>query len=478
MFQVKPLSQMDPSWKNTLLGLDQTSTIGKYGCLLTSMTMVANGFGANETPASMNDKMKAVSGFIDDLVIPGAMPAAIPQVRFSKRVQCNNPPAPIGEIDAALGAGLPVIVKVDYAPVSGIQDHWIVLLDKQGDDYLIQDPWPYPAETGPVLLTKRYGFAGSPDHIILDTLFYTGSAQPAKPAPPANPKPLPANALVIYAIADGLAVRTQPLVNDQTLIERIGMGSKLIVLEDAAGARAKVGQQNNWLNVQVDGDGQQGMVAAWYVSLNAQEVPQVPVQNPPATPPADPAKPSGLVVYAATDGLAVRTQNVISPATLLKRVPLNTQFVSQETDAQTIAKIGVDGQWLSVQDVGGTHGMVAAWYIALKPQDPTLGVTPVPPTPAVPVAPPAPKPGAALTVRTTDEGVALRSTAVISPSTLIKRFAIGADLVVLEDPAQASAKIGVVNQWINVRDISGSVGYIAAWYVVKSPLPAGTANIT
>ena len=47
MFTVQPLSQMDPRWKDNKLGLDRTSTIGKYGCLLTSMTMVANGFGFN-----------------------------------------------------------------------------------------------------------------------------------------------------------------------------------------------------------------------------------------------------------------------------------------------------------------------------------------------------------------------------------------------------------------------------------------------
>jgi hypothetical protein len=406
------------------------------------------------------------------------MPAAIPQVRFNKRIQCNNPPAPMGEIDSALGAGLPVIIKVDYSPVGGIQDHWIVLVDKQGSDYLIQDPWPYPAETSPVLLTKRYGFAGSPDHIILDTLFYTGSAQSQKLVPPANPKPLPANALVVYSIADGLAVRTQPLVSDQTLIERIGMGAKLIVLEDPAAAQGKIGQQNTWLSVQVDADQQQGMVAAWYVSLNAQEVPQVPDQTHPVVPPVNAGKPAGLIVYAATDGLALRTQSVISPATLLKRVSLNTQFISQEPDGQTLAKIGVDGQWLSVMDVGGAHGVVAAWYLSSTPQDPTLGVLPVQPPPAVPVAQPLPRSGAPLTVRTTDEGVALRTAAVISPSTLIKRLSIGTDLVVLEDAAQASAKVGMVNQWLNVRDISGSVGFVAAWYVVKSPLPAGTANIT
>ncbi len=456
MFTVQPLSQMDPRWKDNKLGLDRTSTIGKYGCLLTSMTMVANGFGANETPASLNDKMKAVGGFIDDLIIPGAMPSVVPQVRYAKRIQCNNPPAPLGEIDAALAAGLPVIIKVDYSPISGVQDHWIVLVDKQGSDYIIQDPWPYPAETKKVLLTSRFGFAGGPDRVILDTLFFT-PAQVVKPKPPANPKAIPANALVVYAAADGLAVRSEIVVADQTLIERVGLGAKLIVLDDPVASQAKIGQVNSWLNVQVDADGVQGYVAAWYVNSGD----PAPVNPPPPPPPA------GLVVYSSVDGLAFRSQPQVGDATLIMRVPQNTSFAVNEPADSANAKIGVNGQWLKVQNVQGTVGYVAAWFVSRDQQPPSLGVTPTPTPPPPPATPP---PGA-LMVRTTDAGVALRSQAVISPATLIKRLDMGADLVVLET-GNPAAKIGQVNQWLNVRDITGVKGYVAAWYVVKSPLPA------
>lgn len=464
MFQLQPLSQMDPRWKSHLLGLDQVSTIGKYGCLLTSMTMVANGFGANETPDTMNDKMVAAHGFIDDLVYPGTMPAVIPQVKFGKRISCNNPPAPMIEIDSALAAGLPVIIKVDYSPVSGIQDHWIVLVDKVGNDYAIQDPWPYPAETRQVLLTSRYGFAGAPDHIILDTIFYTGIA--AKPAPPANPIPVPADPLVVYAAADQLAVRTQPQMVDSTLLERVPQGAKFLALEDKAAAQAKVGQVNSWIQVQVDADKVQGLVAAWYVTFTSPEAP-APV---PPQPPTD-SKTAPLVVYSTTDGLAFRSQPVIADANLLKRVSQGTQFSVLEAADPAKAKIGVQDQWLNVQDVQGGQGYVAAWYVSLTPAPPSLGVTPAPSAPVTP--PPAVPPGP-LAVRTTDAGLALRSQPVISPDTLVKRLAMDADLVVLEPADGALAKIGVTGQWLNVRDITGAAGYVAAWYVVKSPLPGPT----
>ena len=484
MFSVQPFSQMDPSWKDHKLGLDQSSTIGKFGCLLTCMTMVANGFGASETPVSLNDKMKSVGGFIQDLIIPGAMPQVVSQVRYNKRIQCNNPPAPLGEIDAALAAGLPVIIKVDYSPVAGIQDHWIVLVDKQGSDYVIQDPWPYPAETKKILLSGRFGFAGGPERVILDTLFFVPS-QVLKPKPPANPKAIPANALVVYAATDGLAVRSQALVADQTLLERVGLGAKLVVLEDPAAGQAKLGQVNSWLNVQVDMDGVQGYVAAWYLQAGAQAPvgpgPTPPVVTPPivtpppvtppvGTPPPVTPPPAGLVVYSSVDGLAFRSQPQVGDANLIMRVPQNTSFAVLEAADAALAKIGSVGQWLKVQNVQGSLGYVAAWYVARDPQSPSLGVTPQPPQPKPPVTPPG-----ALMVRTTDPGVALRSQPSISAATLLKRLDMGADLVVLET-GNPGAKVGVVNQWLNVRDISGVSGYVAAWYVVKSPLPAPAAG--
>jgi hypothetical protein len=65
--------------------------------------------------------------------------------------------------------------------------------------------------------------------------------------------------------------------------------------------------------------------------------------------------------------------------------------------------------------------------------------------------------------------LALRSQTVISQATLIKRLPLGAELVVVDPAGEAERKIGVVNEWIKVRDISGAEGYVAAWYVIKQP---------
>ena len=62
MFKTKNLYQNDERWKEARLG-DSDETIGGWGCLLTSVTMMLNGLGYDETPLTVNDKMKAVGGF-------------------------------------------------------------------------------------------------------------------------------------------------------------------------------------------------------------------------------------------------------------------------------------------------------------------------------------------------------------------------------------------------------------------------------
>ncbi|HSV86278.1 MAG TPA: hypothetical protein VLH85_06865, partial [Levilinea sp.] len=82
MFNVQPLSQQDPRWKDKYLGSSTDITIGQYGCLLTSMTMLANGLGYNETPASFNDKMLAGGGFSGGLIRPTRVGNVFPGMRI------------------------------------------------------------------------------------------------------------------------------------------------------------------------------------------------------------------------------------------------------------------------------------------------------------------------------------------------------------------------------------------------------------
>lgn len=453
MINIQPLSQMDPAWKNKRLGND-TITIGKFGCLLTSMTMVANSYGFKETPDTLNDKMKAAGGFQGALVIPAAMPNALPGIIYRNFIQCRNQPAPVVEIDAALAAGKPVIIEVDYSPAQGLQNHWVVLYARQGEDYLIRDPWPYPPEKKEVTLTSRYGFAGDVRDIIQGAVWIDsgGVAQPPKPKP--APKPIPATGYAVYAAVDGLALRTDPFVGDN-LIKRVPLNAKLIVTEPVGAAKEKIGTINQWLKVQDTDEGYEGYAAAWYVAAAPQSAP-LPEPAVPEKPPA--GQPAGLHLYTVIDGLALRSQPAISVANLIKFLPLNSQLLTLEPEAQAQQKLGVEGQWLKVRDIGGAEGYSAAWYLSTSRKEDALGAYKK-----------GDKPPTGLVVWPITEGLALRSQPVISEATLIKRFSLNTDLLVLEPADQAEKKLGVVNQWLKIKDLDGNQGYVAAWYVVKRP---------
>jgi hypothetical protein len=454
MFTVNPLSQNDPAWKSKRLGFDNSNTIGKWGCLLTCLAMVADRYGYDETPLSLNDKLKALGpnvGFMGALVIPASLPRVLPRLRFRNYIECHNSPAPLSDIDASLAAEMPVIVEVDYSPAPGLQNHWVVLYQKSGGDYLIRDPWPYPSDKTDIPLTVRFGFAGSSSSVIQAALWFDGpTAQP--PVDTGGPA-----TIQVVSIVDGLALRQQPFIGTDNLIGRLSIGSQLGVLDAEAEARPKIGVINQWLHVR-DPQGNIGYVAAWYVSLPDQPSSQPPVPTP------GPIVQTGenLIVQANVDGLALRTQPVVADNTLIKRLPFDSDFLVLEDVSGATQKLGKVDQWLKVQDVEGDQGFAAAWYLATIKQPP-LGprkdkkTSPAPPTTDK------------LVVRALVDGLNMRSQPQIAADNVVKLLPRDGELLVLEPSATALPKLGVEGQWMNVRDIEGDTGYVAAWYLVKRP---------
>lgn len=468
MFKTQNLYQNDEKWKKTSLG-NSSETIGGWGCLLTSVTMMLNGMGYNETPETVNEKMKASGGFQGAFFIPSVIPYVFPNVQYKSMQPCESFPAPVAQIDAAVAAGKPVILQVDWNKQAGIQTHFVLVKEKKGDDYVLYDPYKYGGD-GPdkeVLLTKRYKYNGATlETEVSAVLWFDGNAPPSPPEPKTTP--VPKDAMKLYVIEDDLALRADPSVGSY-LWKRMTAGSELLSLEDATTSKAKLGKQGQWIQVQ-DATGQQGYTAAWYVSDSKEPKPAAPMPAPtPSTTsaPAAPAAPTsasaakvpvppGAMELLPTEELAFRTQPVITDSTLIRRIPATEKLISLEPVDQTIKKVGVTGQWLNVQDQTGRQGFVAAWYVKYA-----SGATAQAQTPT---APP-PDPNAQVTVRTTIELVALRKKPVVDPSTLIEYLPIGTELTIIE-PGGVQ-KIGANNQWINVRGKLGTEGYIAAWFVAR-----------
>ncbi|MDY6878400.1 MAG: C39 family peptidase [Chloroflexota bacterium] len=362
----KQLYQNDPRWKDQVLGHGTGETIGVYGCLLTSMAMVANHFGGDETVASFNEKMKQKGGFQVQWVRPAMISSVQPNVKYQKRVQCSNQTAPLDEIDAALEGGSLVVVMIDRAPAPGIQGHWVVLHEKQGDDYLMWDPWE--KKGAPNTLTGRYSH-GTPAEIIQDVIWFGGepSAQAAeKPATPAAPAPAPtagkkpttdpSEPLVVHPLVDGLKMRRQPQIGPSNIIKQLPTSARLIAL-DPASARAKIGQHGEWMHVR-DIEEDKGYVAAWYVTPAAD--PSLGVQKKETA--NKPTPPTKLVVKTTTEDVALRTQPQVGENTLIERLPFPTELLVTES-GDAASKIGVYDQWLQVHTLDGTKGYVAAWYV-------------------------------------------------------------------------------------------------------------------
>ena len=459
---MKQFSQTDPQWKNQLLGYDQTATIGGYGCLLTSFAMCATYYGAeNVTPVSLNNDMKAVGGFQAGtaFIMGGLIGSVVSGMSVDYRKG-----APLAEIDAALAQGWPVIVEIDGSPQAGLQTHYMVAYGKDSSDYLIYDPFPFPVSKGQIKLTTsayaRIAGSTSPGSIITGCFFTRGPIPATPPTPPLLDHGVHAS-FQVYTSADDLAVRSQPLVADFTLLKRYPVNTAFQVLEDDATANSKLGQQNQWLAIKTP-DGIQGYTAAWLVAKK-----QTSAAPDPGTPPKPvPVPKDAPVVKTIADGLKLRTRPDNTDATILKLYPTGTELKCLEVASEVKRKVGVMFEWLQVADIEGSQGVVAAWYVS------TISLGAFGPQAQREVASPSfsimdelPP----LILRTIEDGVAMRVKPFISEHTLIQRIPKGTELIPTGSQAAAAKKVGQGGKWLRVKDVKGNKGYVAAWLLKERP---------
>jgi len=454
MFKTQNLYQNDEKWKNIKLG-KSSETIGGWGCLLTSVTMMLNGIGYNETPETVNEKMKAAGGFQGAFFIPSVLPYIWPNCIYRDMQPCDTVPAPIAQIDAAVAAGKAVILQVDWNKQAGIQTHFVLVKEKKGNDYLLYDPYKYNGDTPDkeVLLTGRYKYNGARIESEISAVLWFDSAGAATAQPPVVTKvPVPANPFTVYAATDDLALRAEASTG-AFLLKRLVKDTELISLEPAATARVKLGVNGQWINVQ-DSKGDQGYVAAWFVSqTRGGMTATTPSPVKPAASASASSLPPGALAFYPIEELSLRNQPVVSPSTLIRRIPPSEQIISVEPANLVIPKVGVENQWLKVRDASGKEGYVAAWYVKYAG-----GST------ALQTAGTSPAAGMAK-VRTTAQAVAFRKQAMVSDASLIRWLPLGTELSVAEQGGEA--KIGANNQWLKVKDTAGTEGYVAAWFVSR-----------
>lgn len=370
-FTVVRYSQQDPRWKDVELGSGPDS-IGYFGCALASVAMLSSGWGFDETPLTLNQKLKANGGFVGEAIVWAAITRIYPALRSTGLTLSPNPPAPISQINSSLTSGQPVILEVDFSPAAGLQTHWIVAYAPFGSDYLVLDPWPYPPDSGQVTLMSRFSHGRPLASAIKAVAWYQSDiGTQTTPPPPVSTD------LYVRAVASataGLRLRPQPSIDSPANYAEMP-GVPLQVIEDKAGALAKIGQQDQWINIR-DPNGHNGYVAAWFVE-QVPSAPPTPTTPPPAPSPAPspepkpvpPGQPERFQVVVLRSvgpgGLVVRGQ----PSKAGARVNVEkagARLTVLEPASTGLPKIGVVGQWLSVKATNNRVGYVAAQYVQLK----------------------------------------------------------------------------------------------------------------
>jgi hypothetical protein len=118
-------NQRDSEWGNIGMG-GSSYSMANYGCLATSVSMVASHYGKNIKPgniATSSDAFVPGTGYlyhsfsINDILVTISVP--------SKSI-----------LDSELSAGRPVIAGLFGGP-----DHFIVITRKDGDNYIMRDPF-------------------------------------------------------------------------------------------------------------------------------------------------------------------------------------------------------------------------------------------------------------------------------------------------------------------------------------------------
>lgn len=125
--------QNDPLWRDQPLG-NTKENLGGVGCAVCSVAMAATSLGFPVTPAELNTKLTSSAGFTPDgWLIWSALSKVTNQ---TIEVVVAAQPTHAG-IDAAISRGEFPVIK--FILPSGIT-HWVVIVGKDGLDYLIRDP--------------------------------------------------------------------------------------------------------------------------------------------------------------------------------------------------------------------------------------------------------------------------------------------------------------------------------------------------
>lgn len=156
---IEPWSQRDPRWGNDRMGASSI-TMAQQGCLATAVAWLLRRLGIDTDPRRYNMLASTRGGYL----YPNLMYWLFPEVLWGAQgllEQFGIQRAEYlffsgsgwkGAVDQILADGRDALACVDMIPGGPFNQHWVVIFDKVGNDYLMMDPWTGDVE----LMSKRY----------------------------------------------------------------------------------------------------------------------------------------------------------------------------------------------------------------------------------------------------------------------------------------------------------------------------------
>lgn len=384
-FNLAYYSQNDPKWKDDKLGFgtQEKETIGYVGCALTSVAMILSGHGFTVTPKELNQKLKSIDGFVGSGIRWHSVPQLFPAMRLNSVIKCNDTPAPLAQIDAALAAGQPAVICVDSTPAEGVLTHYVVLIARKGDDYLMLDPWPYqPDPNKETYLMPRYSQGKTLERSIFQIVLFENinadgkimlpgqkgatTTKTSTGQPQGQPVPVSGTGHKARVKADvtlGLNIRSSEDTSTKANIVDAARAGDLLTITEPNGW-TKIGAINQWVRVRTK-NGKEGLAAGWYLErVPGEKYPQVTGSTVPAREAPSPSRaPAGLVVMvkARVGGAGAKIYETASTRSkVVAKGGMKERLTVIEEAVKAKPKVGKAGKWLFVQNAAGTQGFVQA----------------------------------------------------------------------------------------------------------------------
>lgn len=255
---ITPLSQRDTRWASQRLGTVNGITIGSHGCVITSMSMMANYYNHPILPNQLNDFLTSNRLYYDgDLFVNGSITKLFSDIKFDKVVFCDTTPAPVGEIKKYLDAGKPVVVALIN---QGIR-HYILVVGYEGERIFVNDPW----QGDQVAINDRWG---DPVRKILQINFFSGPSVAFVPTP-AEPVRIDAGGDDHASMHDTPPIVEEPVVEINTETQPVPQNINIGIQPPPAQLRieAALEKMAKDLNVHRDPEVQITKVKAFFQSL-------------------------------------------------------------------------------------------------------------------------------------------------------------------------------------------------------------------